>query len=307
MSSLLDLRRMRHFVAVAEELHFRRAAERLRMSQPPLSQSIQALERELEVTLFERSRQRVFLTPAGRLLLERARSILTEVEATRLALRDAAGGLGGELRIGFTASSGLMPFVHSAVQRFREQSPGVRLTMQEMPSRGQVEALHKRTLDVAILRKPRGRQDADIVYEKMCEDTLVVAVHEGNPIARMRAVRMKRLREEAFVTYPRDSGISLFQEIDGLARAASFIPTVVQEAGDSSTIIGLIASGLGVAVVPSSLRCIKLKGVCFVDLSDAGARSALHVACRRGAAAGLTTRMRDLLLTTAATALRPGP
>ncbi len=299
MSSLLDLRRMRHFVAVAEELHFRRAAERLRISQPPLSQSIQALERELDVMLFERNRQRVFLTASGRLLLDRARRILAEVEMTRLALREAGGGHGGELRIGFTASSGLMPFLHSAVHQFRQETPGVRLTLQEVPSREQLEALHKRALDVAILRKPQGQRSAGIAYDKLCEDMLVAAVHEGNPIAALPAVRMKRLRDEAFISYPRDSGISLFQEIDGLARAASFYPNVVQEARDSSTIIGLIASGLGIAIVPASLRCIQLRGVRFVDLLDAGARSALYVACRNDAPASPATRMRGLLLATA--------
>lgn len=305
MSSLLDLRRMRYFVAVAEELHFRRAAERLRISQPPLSQSIQALERELDVALFERSRQRVFLTAPGRLLLDHARRILAEVETTRLALRDAGSGRGGELRIGFTASSGLMPFLHGAMHRFRQEAPGVRLTLQEAPSREQLEALRKRALDVAILRQPQGQRNAGIACDKLCEDALVVAVHEDNPIAALPAIRMKQLRNENFVSYPRASGISLFQEVDGLARAASFFPNVVQEARDSSTIIGLIASGLGVAIVPASLRCIRLRGVCFVDLLDAGARSALYVACRNDAPASAATRMKGLLLAAASASAGP--
>ncbi len=272
---------MRHFVAVAEELHFRRAAERLGISQPPLSQSIQALEQELEVQLFERNRQRVFLTAAGRLLLERARRILAEVETARLDVRAVVGGGGGDLRVGFTTSASLMPVIHRALHRYRQATPRVRLALREAQSLDLIEALHKRELDVAILRKPGAAQGDHIEFHLVCKDALVVAVHESHPIARSRSVRMKRLREEAFISYPREAGLSLYQEsLRTLAKGAAFYPNIVQEARDSSTIIGLVASGLGIAIVPSSLRCIQMEGVCFVGLSDASARSALYVAHR---------------------------
>jgi len=296
MFSLLDLRRMRYFVAVAEELHFRRAAERLRISQPPLSQQIMALEQDLQVKLFERSRQRVYLTPAGRLLLERARRILAEVETTRLDLRAAAEGEGGDLRIGFTGSSGLMPFLHRALHDFRAASPRVRLALQEMPSLDQIEAVHKRELDLGILRKPPLRQGTGVEFQLLCEDALVLAVHASNPLAAKRVVSVKRLREEAFISYPRAAGISLFQKVYELAAAADFYPNIVQETRDPSTIIGLVASGLGVAIVPASLRCIRMPGVRFVELSDAGARSALYVVHRSNDDSGTAVAMRTLLL-----------
>jgi DNA-binding transcriptional LysR family regulator len=294
--SLLDLRRMRYFVAVAEELHFRRAAERLRISQPPLSQQIMALEQELQVKLFERSRQRVYLTPAGRLLLERARRILAEVETTRLELRSAAGGEGGDLRIGLTGSAGLMPFLHRALHDFRAAYPRVRLALQEVPSLSQIEAVHKRELDLGILRRPPLRQGAGVEFQLLCEDALVVAMHESNPIAAKRKVSIKRLREEAFISYPRAAGISLFQQVHELAVAADFYPNIVHETRDSSTIIGLVASGLGVAIVPASLRCIRMAGVRFVELSDAGARSALHMVYRSADDSVTALAMRKLLL-----------
>jgi DNA-binding transcriptional LysR family regulator len=295
MSSILDLRRMRYFVAVAEELHFRRAAERLRISQPPLSQQIQALEQDIGTKLFERDRQRVFLTATGRVLLDRARRILGEVEATRIELRAAAGGEGGDLRIGFTASSGLMPFLHRALHGFRTAHPGVRLALQEMPSLRQVEALRKRELDLGIVRKPARRQANGVVFTLLCEDTLVVAMHERNPLAGKRSISIRRLRQEPFISYPRDAGISLFQDVYELASGADFYPDIVQEARDSSTIIGFVAAGLGVAIVPASLRCIRMDGVRFLDLSDAGARSALYLVGRAGDEAAPVSTLRSLL------------
>ncbi len=286
---------MRYFVAVAEELHFRRAAERLHISQPPLSQQIKALEQELEVALFERNRQRVYLTQAGRLLLERSRKILADVEAARAELRATVAGEAGELRVGFTGSSALMPFLHRALHRFRADYPGVQVALQDMPSLKQIEAVHKRDLDIGVVRKPPMRQGAGIEFQLICEDALVLAVHEKNPLAARRSVSMKRLVGETFISYPREAGISLFQKVHEMAAAANFFPNIVQEARDSATIVGLVASGLGVAIVPESLRCIRLPGVRFIDFADSGARSALHVATRRGERSGLMTAMRTLL------------
>lgn len=281
MSLVLDLRRMRHFVAVAEELHFRRAAERLAMSQPPLSLSIKTLEQDLEVELFERRRQRVFLTAAGRQLLERARGILADVETTRQELRAAAGGGGGDLRIGFTASSGLMPFLHSALLQFHEQLPRVRLILRETPSLDQIEALHKREQDLGIVRKSDAGRSGEIGFRLLCRDTLVVAVHETHAIAGLAGVRMRRLREEAFISYPREGSATPYQEsLHALAKAGGFFPNIVHEARDSSTIIGMVASGLGVAIVPAALRCIAMDRVRYIELQDASARSALYLACR---------------------------
>ncbi len=297
MSSVLDLRRMRHFVAVAEELHFRRAAERLAMSQPPLSLSIKSLEQDLEVELFERRRQRVFLTAAGRQLLGRARQILTDVETTRLELRMAAGGGGGDLRIGFTASSGLMPFLHRALYQFREQAPRVRLALREMPSLDQIEALQQRELDLGIVRKPDRSRSGEMELRLLCRDTLVVAVHEQHWIASLQTVRMRQLRDEPFISYPRVGGATLYQDsLQALATVGKFVPTIGQEARESSTIIGMVASGLGIAIVPAALRCIAMEQVRFIAIQDAGARSALYLACRREGLSAATEVFRETLI-----------
>ncbi len=296
---------MRHFVAVAEELNFRRAAERLGMSQPPLSQSIQALEQDLEVALFERRRQRVYLTAAGRLLLARSRTILADVEATRSDLRAAACGGGGDLRIGFTASAALMPLLHHALHRFRCASPGVLLLAREMPSREQIEALERRGLDIGIARRPPLERSASLEFSLLCRDALVVAVHESHPIAALPAIRMKLLRDEAFISYPHGAGTSLYQEsLLALAKSAAFYPAIVQEAHDSSTIIALVASGLGVAIVPASLRCIHMQGVRFVDLLDSSARTALYIVHRSQDASASMNAFRDLLVSASPTISR---
>lgn len=275
---MLDVRRMRYFVAVAEELNFRRAAERLRMSQPPLSQQIAALEHELRTALFERTRQRVVLTAAGRVLLERARLVLAEVERTRQELRAVVSGQAGDLRIGFTASAGLMPFLHRALESFRTDHPHVRVTMSELPSLAQLEWLHKRELDLGIVRKPPLRQGSGIRLDRLHQDRLVVAVHRDNPLARPGSIRIIELRDEPFIAYPRESGISLFQTIYAMATKAGFYPNVVHEARDSATIVGLVASGQGIAIVPSSLRCIQLDAVRFLDIRDSAAHSGLFLA-----------------------------
>lgn len=282
MSSLLDVRRMRYFVAVAEELSFRRAAERLHMSQPPLSQQIAALEAEIRTKLFERSRQRIYLTPAGRLLLERATRVLADVERTRSDLLAAAAGTAGEVRIGFTASSALMSFLHRAIESFRSDYPSIRLTLSDLPSLAQLEALHRRELDLGILRKPPLDQGKRLRLERLIEDRLVVAVHRSNPLAVADRVRIAQLQGHPFISYPREAGISLFQTIYSMVTSADFYPDIVYEARDSATIVGMVAAGRGIAIVPSSLRCIQVEDVRFLEIAD-GTPSALYLARRADA------------------------
>ena len=211
-------------------------------------------------------------------MLDRARRILSDIESVRLELLAVAAGTGGELRVGVTASAGLMPFLHRALHAFRQTSPGVRLLLSELPSLAQLEALHKQQLDIGIVRKLPMRGGTGLSLVPLFEDRLVVAVHETNPIINGPTVRIAQLQHEPLVAYPREAGISLFQTIYRMVTAAGFYPNVVHEARDSATIIGLVAAGQGVAIVPASLRCIAVEGVRFLDLADPGARSALFMA-----------------------------
>ena len=157
--------------------------------------------------------------------------------------------------------------------------------------------MQQRALDLGIVRKPVTARGREIGFRLLCRDTLVVAVHETHPVAALPGVRMRRLRNEVFISYPRVGSGTLYQDsLQALATAGRFVPTIVHEARDSSTIIGLVASGLGLAIVPAALCCIAMEQVRFVPLLDASARSAVHVACREEGASKASELFRRLLI-----------
>lgn len=273
----MELRHLRYFVAVAEELNFTRAAERLYIAQPPLSTQIRALEQELEVQLFERDKRRVFLTQAGRHFLDRAREILAAVEAAQGETRSAASGSIGRLAMGYTASSMLSVRLPSAIRAFRQAHPQVILTLHEMTSVDQLDAVNARTLDLGILRRPNVVIPMGVVVEEWYQAPLVAAMPAGHPLAR-RALRIKDLRDQPLILYPRHSGIGLYWRVQELCAEAGFRPNMVQEARDAATIVGLVAAGVGIALVPSDTACIQLQGVVYQRLLDKGATSALFIA-----------------------------
>lgn len=276
----MELRHLRYFVAVAEELSFTRAAQRLHIAQPPLSTQIKALEEELRAPLFERERRRIYLTPAGRRLLERARAVLASVEEARLEARGAAAGDVGHITIGYTASAMLTPRLPAVLRAWRQAQPGVRLQLQEMSSLEQLDALHARTIDIGVLRKRDVDTPPGIVLQAWHESPLVAAIPSEDPLARARVVRIADLKDQPLITYPRDAGIGLYWKVQALCAKAGFRPRMVQEARDSATIVGLVAAGVGIAVVPGDTRCVALDGVVYQRLADPEATSTLHLAHR---------------------------
>ena len=242
----MEIRHLRYFIAVAEELSFRQAAKRLCMSQPPLSLQIQQLEQEVGSRLFDRGQQRVALTATGRLFLERARQILDDVASAKAAIANVEAGTGGELRIGFTQSAEYLPFLSSSIARFRERHPTVSLALREMPSADQLDAIERRDVDLTVGGKIRRRLDRRIQLHKLIEQPLLVAVPMTSPLARRDLVELADLRYERFVCLPRDSGTGLRQLVDSLCWDQGCAPTVVQEVRELSTAIALVAAGLGV-------------------------------------------------------------
>jgi DNA-binding transcriptional LysR family regulator len=277
---IMELRHLRYFVAVAEELSFTRAAERLHIAQPPLSTQIKALEDELRAPLFEREKRRIHLTPAGRRLLERARAILTSAEEARLEARGAADGDVGHVALAYTASAMLAPQLPAVLRAYQQLKPGVRLQLQELGSLEQLDALHSRAIDIGILRRRDVDTPPGLALEPWQETPLVAAIPAGSPLAARKAVRIADLRDQPLITYPRDAGIGLYWKVQALCGKAGFRPRIVQEARDSATIIGLVAAGVGIAVVPGDTRCIALEGVVYQRLADAEATSTLHLAYR---------------------------
>jgi DNA-binding transcriptional LysR family regulator len=278
----IELRHLRYFVAVAEDLHFGRAAERLCISQPPLSQQILALEEAVGARLLERSNRRVELTEAGRIFLEEARVALAQVQrAAELAARAERGEL-GELKVGFFASAPFIPVAQRLFYAFRQARPRVHLVLQETPTLQQVDAIMERRLTVGLIR-PLAQVPEAFSTRELYREELVVAMREDHSFAASSAdarIRIEDLAQESFVLYPRAIGTGLYDQTVALCRDAGFAPRISQEASATPTIMGLVAAGLGIALLPASLQRIRMEGVTFRRLA-APPSTALWLAWRR--------------------------
>jgi DNA-binding transcriptional LysR family regulator len=278
----MELRHLRYFIAVAEELHFTRAAERLHIGQPPLSHAIQMLEADVGALLFVRTKRSVRMTEAGKLFLDDARRILALAEQAADTARRAQRGEAGELRIGFTFSTPLTPLFAQVINRYRQQFPAVSLTLHEMATHSQLEALHQRRLDLGFVRPPEGVNADGISLTTLRDDALVAVLRRAMPLARHKTVSMAQLKDEPFVMYPANAGTGIYPQIFRLCREAGFVPRIGQVAGEASTIIGLVAAGCGVSVLPASFDRIRMDGVCYRKVSDQGASTRLLLAQRSG-------------------------
>ena len=276
----MELRHLRYFVAVAEELNFTRAAERLNMAQPPLSTQIRALEEELGARLFDRDKRRVDLTQAGRQMLVRARAILSAADAAVKETRRAAAGDIGELQLGYAASAMFTELLPAALRVFRKALPNVQLIVHEMTSRDQLYAIHDRQLDVGILRRPDMPVPPGVRMEEWYTASLVAAIPKGHPLAKKSAIAVADLQDQPLIAYPRDAGVGLYWRIIDLCVKAGFQPRIVREARDASVMIGLVSAGIGIAIVPSDTQCIRLDGVVYRRMQGREAFSALHMAYR---------------------------
>lgn len=260
----LELRSLWYFVAVAEELSFSRAAERVGIAQPPLSQQIQKLEATLGCALFDRTGRRVRLTEAGTLLVGEARRILADAAHTTELLRHRGRGESGTLTIGFWPSTMFSP-LPAAVRQFRDRYPGVLVRMREVFPRHHVESLHSGAIDVAILREPT--PEHGIAQTAILVEPFVAAVPADHPLRSRRAIAAHMLRDEPFVLFPRDTAPGLHARLLALCRAAGFEPRVVQEAEAWHTIISLVEAGIGVSLIPSSFQGRRTGDVAYVPLT----------------------------------------
>lgn len=277
----MELRHLRYFIAVAEELHFGRAAQLLGISQPPLSQQIQALEQELGARLFDRTNRRVALSEAGRLFLDEARLVLAQVDKASDVARRAQLGQLGELKIGFTPSAPFTSSIPQAILAFRQRFPAVHLSLKEMSSKEVAAGLEDETIQVGIMR-PLPMPDSLLVVE-LLREPLVAIINADHPLAQNsdQGLHLSELAAEPFVFFPRTYGSGLYAQLMDLARQAGFSPLFTQEAGEVMTIIGLVAAGLGVTVLPASYRRMRIDGVVYRTLLDPGATSAVWLVQRK--------------------------
>lgn len=300
----MELRHLRYFIAVAEELHFGRAAERLGISQPPLSQQIQALEEEIGARLFERTNRRVELTDAGRLFLDESRQVLAQVDKAVLLARRAHLGELGELKIGFTSSAPFTSTIPSSIHAFRKAYPDVHLDLQEMSSRQVLKALLEESLQVGVIR-PLALPDA-VHWVELFREPLVAVLRADHPLAAGSedGLAIAALAEEPFVFFPRSYGTGLYDQVIALTRQAGFSPRIAQEASEAMTIIGLVSAGLGVSILPASFRCTRVDGVVYRTLSDPEATTAVWLVRRQNEGSPLALSFIDLVTREAASLRR---
>ncbi|TWI65346.1 DNA-binding transcriptional LysR family regulator [Pseudoduganella lurida] len=276
----MELRHLRYFVAVAEELSFTRAADRLHIGQPPLSQQIQALEHEVGARLLDRNKRRVLLTEAGKLFLDDARRVLALADQAKETARRAERGEAGQLKVGFTYSTPFTPLFATVVRRYRQLYPGVLLTFVEMATLHQLEKLEARELDLGFVRTVAVPLPDTVKMTSLRTDPLRVVLPADSPLARQDSIAVKDLAGQPFVVFPKDAGTGIYPQLFRLCRAAGFTPQIAMEAGEASTIIGLVAAGCGISVLPSSFEGIHMEGVVYRPLADPEAATSLLLAQR---------------------------
>jgi DNA-binding transcriptional LysR family regulator len=275
----VELRHLRYFVAVAEELHFGRAAARLHMSQPPLSQQVRALEGEIQVELFARSGRGVVLTAAGKEFLVYARQVLAQVDQAVRSTQGVQRGELGRLSVGFITSMAYtyLPWV---LRVFRSRHPKVELALTEQETWSQLNAIQDGRLHVGIVRGPV--DEPGLASVRALSEPFMVALPDDHPLANARSVPLKKLASDAFILFPRHIGGRFYAEVMQLFQEAGFTPNVAQEAVQMHVAVGLVSARIGVALVPASTRLLPMQGVVFRPLAGRSGRAEIAIAHREG-------------------------
>ncbi|TCP40761.1 LysR family transcriptional regulator [Tamaricihabitans halophyticus] len=264
----MELRHLRYFLAVAEELSFSRAARMLHMAQPPLSQQIRKLERDLDVTLFDRNSRSVRLTTAGEALLAEAKPLLERSDAMRSHVASAGRGESGFLSLG-CVPAGFAGLVASIVRPFTDRYPDVRLTLRELNTRAQYDALETGELDIGLVRT--GIESPRLSTYAFYTERLFVTLPSGHPLAKHDLVRLADLAEERFIFFSRDVGKWHFDQIIAICQDAGFSPRIRYQCDSILTQLGMVASGLGITLVTELTTYLWLPGVVYRQVADVGA------------------------------------
>ena len=290
---MFELIQLRCFVAVAEELHFGRAAERLNMTQPPLSRQIQTLEHTLDVKLLERTSRSVRLTPAGRAFLPEARRVLRLAEGAALTAKRVARGEAGSIKIGFTAGSSYS-FLPRLVAFATAEMPDVDLVLREMVTTAQVEALAANRIDLGLVRMPIDRRGLGI----MCiqREPLMVAVPRNHPLAKGGDPRVNDIDRQDFIMYSPHEGRYFHDLVTSVLRTAEVMPNYVQYIHQIHTMLSLVDAGMGIALVPESAQTLRFDGVMLRTLRlSPKAFAELHLVWRGRNDNPALSRFRDVV------------
>ena len=278
MEPRLELRHFRYFAVLAEELHFGRAARRLGIAQPPLSQQIRRLEELLGARLLERTSRRVQLTDAGRVFQVEAGRVLAGADLAVEAARRAARGEAGSLRVAFAATVMFLALPR-IIREFRDRFPRVHLDLREMPTGTQLAALLEGDIDLGFVREPEPDPSLDIVT--VMREPLRIALHKGHRLARRARVGVKELADEPFVLFPQDLAPGLHRQVMTICREAGFVPEVVEESRELYTSVSLVEAGIGVSILPASVEKLGWKNVRYLPIPGPAGETRIAAAWRR--------------------------
>ncbi|MFS8143882.1 LysR family transcriptional regulator [Rhizobium sp. BR 249] len=291
----MELRHLRYFLAVAEEGNFTRAAGKLGIGQPPLSQQIRDLETEVGAALFHRVPHGAELTAAGTAFLGEAKAAVAAAEKAKLAAQRANRGETGRLSLGFTASSAFNPIVSTTIRRFRAHWPEVRLALTEMNTLALMQKLEGGELDATFMR-PGLDDPAGIRLRRLADEPMVITLPASHPLARHSALPLSALANEPFILFPRLVGLSLYDDVVLACRRAGFELTVAQEAPQISSVVNLVAADLGVSIVPASISQIRLEGVTYRPIEGPPAVARLALAMLKTHRSPVTENLMSLLI-----------
>jgi DNA-binding transcriptional LysR family regulator len=297
----MELRHLRYFIAVAEEAHITRAAERLGMQQPPLSRQIKAIEREMDVQLFRRKARGVELTEAGRAFLDDARAMLGHLDHALDTAQRAARGEQGQISVGYTNAPAFHPLVPRVIREFRLAFPLVSLTLEECSRHDIIERMQNDKIDIAFIGGPVAIQEG-VAIDPLLEEPMVVALPSGHPLARSgnggdTALSLKSLAGETFIVYGRAHGALTLQSsvVIAACHAAGFSPRVGYVVPNNLSRLNLVAASLGIAIVATSLRRMNIDGVVYRRLKGAKQlKISLNLAWRRGDASAVVRQFLKL-------------
>lgn len=289
---MIELNQLRCFVAVAEELHFGRAAKRLFMTQPPLSRQIQLLEHALGVCLLERTNRHVSLTDPGRTFLRDARLILEFSEQAQATVKRVEKGEMGRLMMGFTAVSGYWQ-IPQIIALATQKLPDITLILKEMVSSAQLQALAARTLDIGFVRQPVPL--FPLTYQRVLCEPLCVALPPASPLAAKARLRLRDFAGLPFIMYSATEGKYFYDCVAGLFAGANVVPHYVQHCSQTHTILGLVRAGVGLAIVPDSARHLGFPGLEFRPLSHPDAIAEIYMAWRQDSDTPALSAFRQLV------------
>ena len=274
----MDLRQLNYFVAVAEELNFSRAAARVHISQPALSRQVMSLERELGVKMLVRSSHAVQLTAAGLELLDNAHQLLSLARDIPAAVQRVAKGEVGRLRVGFVGST-IFTSVPALIGEFRRNFPMVAVDLKQATVARQINLLNLGDIDVGIVRQ--SINESKLQTRQLFQESFFVALPVEHRLTNRSSIFLKQLADESFVTFSRSEAPNIDAQLRRMCGSCGFVPHVVQEAHPLSTVVGLVAAGVGIAIVPNSMRQVQIKGVTYRELKGTRERSAFLLAWRR--------------------------